>query len=218
MNNDEVLGLVNRYFKTEWLDGFPGGFEHRLDPDSSAIMYSLIREFKPTSVLEIGSWLGGSTNVMMRALLKNKNDFRFICSELDDERRLETEKNVRINAGEAPEMIGDITKNKDFIPELDFLFVDTDHDLNTTIWIVENIWPKLKKGAIFSMHDWAVEEVDGKLIGKGPNGTGGWPETNYLMDLIREDKFPFEKIHWTWQNPLVSNQSKYWETAFWRKR
>lgn len=210
MTNQEIKDLVEKYFNTEGYQ-FPQHFEHRLDPDSSAVLYSFIRHFKPNTVLEAGSWFGGSTAVIMAALLKNEQEFTFICSELDDGRRGETEKNVLEICGQAPTMVGDITKVLPELPEkIDFAFIDTDHDLDTTKWIVKHIFPKISKEGIYSMHDWAVEEKEGMLIGKGRDGAGGWPETQYLMDLHTKGTFPFKKVYWNYHNPGD------WETAFWQ--
>ncbi len=217
MTNGEINELVEQYFKKEW-KGFPP-FEHRYDPDSSAIMYSLIRRFKPKKVLEIGSWLGGSTCIIQRALMENKTPSKFICSEIDDELRNKTEENLKEYCGKAPLMVGDITKSLDKIPDkLDFMFVDTNHDREVTQWIVENLWDRLVPGGIFAMHDWAVwEEEGGEIKGKGDNGTGALPETEYLMDLYRSGKFPFKKIYWSYKNPAWPEMNPLWESAFWEK-
>lgn len=210
MTKEEIDLLVERYFNKEGYT-FPGYFEHRLEPVSSGIMYSIIRKFKPKRCLEIGAWHGGSACLIMGALLKNDQPFEFYSSELLDDLRNETEDNVFRKFGQTPIMLGDITKNLGRLPELDFVFVDTDHDLNTTKWIVEHIWPLLKPGALFCMHDWAVVSEAGKLKGKGDLGVGGWPETQYLMDLHEQKKFPFEKIFWTYK--VTGNE----ESGFWLK-
>lgn len=221
MTNDEINNLVDKYWRKEGYK-MPDHFEHRYDPDSSAILYSLIRKYKPVSCLEIGTWRGGSSHIIMSALLKNqkeiKKKFHYVASELADDLRDETYKNVSSICGEGPRMIGDITMNLARIPShLDFLMIDTDHDLKTTEWIVANVFPHVKRGALLSIHDWAVEEKDGKLVGKGELGTGGWEETNYYMDMIRGGKWPFKKIYWTYGNPAWPSMSPTRESAFWEK-
>lgn len=216
MTNQQIIDLVNKYFNAEGYT-FPGDFEHRFDPESSAILYSVLREFKPKNCLSIGTWEGGSVCVIMAALLKNENEFSFTASEILDDKRANTQQHCLAKNGVAPIMIGDITQNLDKVPdELDFLFVDTNHDLETTVWIFKNVVLRLKKGALLAMHDWAVEEKEGELIGKGDHGKGGWPETDYIMDLLRENKLPVEKIHWTWNNPTLPGMERGRETAIWR--
>lgn len=217
MNNNEVVQLVDKYFRSEGYI-FPTDFEHRFDRDSSAILYSLIRHYKPKNCLAIGTWEGGSTCVMMAAMLKNKNKANYVASELLDDKRMEAEQNCIKKNKVAPTMIGDITKNLNKVPkELDFLFVDTDHDFDTTKWIFENIMPRVKKGALVAFHDWAVEEKNGEIIGKGADGQGGWPETEYMMDLWRKKKLPFKKLYWGYNNPLWEGMWHPCESAFWEK-
>lgn len=222
MANEEIAQLVETYFRKEWQlspdrrsNVLYDDIECRLDVDSSGLMYSLIRERQPTSCLEIGSWLGGSTRVIMTALIRNELPFTFVSSEIEDTLRKKTKTNVERNTGVMPYMIGDITKNIDYIPEkLDFLFVDTNHDRETTEWIVQNVWPRLSPGALFALHDWAVEEINGKWIGKGDKGIGGTEETIYLMAL---KDFPFKKVYWAYHNPAWEGMWDKCEVAFWEK-
>lgn len=200
MTNEEVMALNEKYFNAEGYT-FPTHYEHRVDPDSSAVIYSMIREFKPTNILQAGCWKGGTTGVMMAALLKNNKEFKFVASEILDDLRAETAFNVEAKCGQAPEMIGDISK---YIPteEIDCFYHDTNHDRETTEMVFRNIVPNLKKGALVMFHDWAVtENENGEWLGKGDNGVGGWPETEYMLELHRAGKFPFEPVYWNYKNP-----------------
>lgn len=208
MTQEEMGLLVNKYFDKEGYV-FPTGFEHRFEQVSSAMLYSMIREYKPKTVLEVGSSHGGSGCIIMSALLKNDQPFEFYSSEIADDLRKEAEGNIKEKCGKAPIMLGDITKELDKIPKLDFLFVDNDHDLATTEWVVKNLFPLVKKGGIYAMHDWAVAEEDGKFVGKNHEGAGGWPETQYLMDMHTNGTFPFKRLFWTWR---VTGQE---EIGFW---
>lgn len=216
MTNGEMSDLNLKYWCAEGYT-FPGGFEHRLDQDSSACLYSLIRHFKPNKVLAIGTWEGGSTCVIMAALLKNKEetgkDFIYVASELLDGKRMATEAHCLEKHNRAPIMIGDITQNLSMVPsKIDFLFSDHDHDKETTAWEFENILPRVKKGSLICFHDWAVEELsDGRWSGKGKDGCGGWPETQYIMDLHAAGTLPMKKLWWNWHNP------DQWETGFFTK-
>jgi predicted O-methyltransferase YrrM len=179
----------------------PGGFEHRVDAKSETLIYNYVREFKPKNVLEIGTSHGGSTIAILSALIKNDKPYKFVGSELLDDLRAECTVHCKDNCGVAPVMVGDITKNLAKVPKtIDFLMHDTDHDLPTTQWVIDNIFPRLTKGALVIFHDWAVEEKDGKWVGKGVNGTGGWPETQLLMDLHEAGKLPLKKVYWNYED------------------
>lgn len=203
-----MLALVNKYAVAEGLS-FPDEFEHRVDPDSSRAIYSILRDYKPTNGLEIGTWLGGSTVVLLKALIKNGKKYKFVASELNGYNQSKTTEHCRIHCGVEPKILGDITQNLGKVPDkLDFLMVDTDHDLNTTQWILDNIFPRLIDGALVIFHDWAVTDKNDKWEGKGPNGAGSWPETQLLIELHEAGRFPLEKVYWNYDPPVC-----YWETG-----
>ena len=206
----DINNLIFKHFTGDGVT-FPNWFERRVDDESSAILYSLIREYKPKNVLEIGTFHGGITTLILSSLIKNGGKFTFVASELIEERMNITKDNSERMCGVSPILIGDITKNLDKVSEtLDFLFVDTDHDLDTTKWIIENIWPRVVSGGIFGMHDWPVRVVKGEIRSKEMDGIGNcWPETNYLIELIKEKKFPFELIYWTYRGQ-GSPEAGFW--------
>ena len=208
MTKIETKKLLNEY-ASEYIHSTD--YEHRYDIESSRLAYSLIRYFRPRKCLEIGTWYGGSTSMIMQALLRNGGWFKFIASEVLEDMRETTLVNVKKETGRKPKIIGDITQEFDLsYKEIDFLFVDTDHDLKTTKWIFKNVFPNLKKGALVAIHDWAVKEENGKWIGKGLNGVGGWKETNYLMRLHRRGKLPLEKLYWNYE------EGEGREASFWK--
>ena len=202
ITHDEMQMLLGRYFNADKYS-FPGDYEHRVDPESSAITYSLVRELKPQTVLEIGTWEGGTTCIIMSALLKNGLSYKFVASELLNDKKERTKVHVMQKCGKVPRLIGDITRNLSKVPRtLDFLFLDSDHDYKTTNWIVKHIFPRIKKGGLFITHDWAVREAeDGGWFGKGDKGSGAWPETQVFLDMHRDGIFPFKKLYWNYLNP-----------------
>ena len=182
----------------------PQDFEHRVDPHSSLAIYSFLREYKPVNCLQIGCWEGGTTGIIMAALKKNGKPFRFVASELLADKMIHTAEHTIREYGIKPEMVGDITTSlPDDLKDIDFLFHDTDHDLETTDWVVKNVFPRLKEGALVIFHDWAVMEKDGKWIAKD----GEWGETRYLIDMHENNSLPMEKVYWNYGNP------DRWETG-----
>lgn len=210
MTNEEERLLEEKYFYKEGYT-FPSHFEHRVDQDSLKAIYSHVRKEKPRNSLQIGCWEGGTTLTILAALLKNNKKFTFVASELLEDKRENTKQHCIEKFNVYPVMIGDITKCLDQVPEeIDFLYHDTDHDLETTKWVFDNIFPRLKDGALVIFHDWAVTDNNGVWLGKGENGSGGWPETEYMLELHRQGKLPLEKVYWNYKNP------GNWETGIFK--
>lgn len=200
MTNEEMGEILNEHWKDSGYV-FPTHFEHRLESTSSAMMYALIREYKPKNAVHLGTSRGGSACIIMSALIANKNPFTYVASELLDDLREETRKHVIEKCGVAPVMVGNCIENLDKYPlEIDFLFHDTDHDRETTEWVFKHVIPRLKKGALVIFHDWAVAENEkGEWWGKGDNGIGGWPETEYMLELHRAGTLPLEKVYFNYE-------------------
>lgn len=197
MTNQETEELCQKYFDK---DGYThhGDFDRRVDDDSLRVIYSFVREYKPVSSLQIGCWEGGTTSPILAALIKNKKLFKFVASELLDDKREKTRIHCLQKNEQEPIMIGDITKNLKSVPkEIDFLFHDSDHDALTTKWVIENIFPRFKKGALLIFHDWAVVDKDNVWIPKD----GCWDETKILCELHNQGALPFEKVYWNYTNP-----------------
>jgi len=211
MTKAEIDKLVEKYFAQEGYT-FPEDFEHRFERKSSAILYSLIRHYKPVSCLEIGASRGGATCVIQTALLKNGQPFVFVASEKEENLLRGAKENVFKKTQTTPTFVGQIEDYLHVVPKvLDFVFIDTDHDAELTHWYVKNIYPRCEKGALVAMHDWAVKEIDGKLVGKGQDGIGGTEEAQILMDLYKEGKLPLKKLYWTYEHDNT-------ESGFWLKK
>ncbi len=199
MNLEEMKSLVQKY----WVgDGYiPVDMtEHRVDITwSEPIIYSIIREYKPTSLLEFGTSYGGTACLTMSALLKNKKPFKFIASEAEPDILEECRRNLLKISRKLPTLVGRIEDNLDKVPKvLDYVLIDTNHDLENCKWYINNIFPRVKKGGIVIIHDWAVKEVSGQLIYENNDGTGH--EIVYLMDLIQNNKLPLKKLYWAWDD------------------
>ena len=197
MNTEEMKALVEKY----WIgDGYipPEMTEHRVDLQwSEPIIYSVIREYKPTSLLEFGTSYGGTACLTMSALLKNGKPFTYVASEQDPPVLEECKYNIMKACGQLPTMVGKIEDNMDQVPELlDYVLIDTNHDLENCKWYIKNIFPRVKKGGFVIIHDWAVRELNGQLVYENNDGTGH--EIVHLMDLIQRGKLPLKKFYWSW--------------------
>lgn len=225
MTKQELRDLVEKYFVgdkhqfPDWMSYEAGETEVRYDYDSSKLCYSLIRHFKPTSVFECGASFGHSTIFITDALLKNGKPFKFVSYEFEQPIYEAAKKNLIKRHGKlVPDLVfGDVTKNMDQVPdEIDFAFIDTNHEAESTKWYVENIFPRLKDGALVAIHDFAVEVLpNGKWNGKGPNGVGALEETQILMGLHEQGVLPLEPLYWNYHNPLFDGDNYNWEASFW---
>lgn len=208
MTNEEFFALYPQPYTVAFMElqvedyKMPKDFEHRVEGNSLLAIYSALRDYKPRKCLQLGCWEGGTTCVIMSALKKNGLPFRFVASELLDGKKQSTKDHCFRETGLSPEMVGDCTKEiPNDLKDIDFLYHDTDHDLETTKWVVENIFPRLKDGALVIFHDWAVSDKNGEWLGKGEGGIGGWGETEYLLELHRQGKLPLKKVYWNYGNP-----------------
>lgn len=196
MTNEEIDALVEKYWKPINYNFADEDFEHRFEEVSSGMMYSLIREYKPTNVVALGTSYGGSTLIITAALLANKLPYTYLASEIADDLREQTRTHVIQKYGVAPTLIGDLTKHTDYPDEIDFLFHDTNHDWDTTKWVFKNIMPKVKKGGLVIFHDWPVgEQPNGEWVAK----EGMWPETKYMLELKQKGLLPLEKVYFNWE-------------------
>lgn len=192
MTTEEIDELVNYYWKPINYNFGDENFEHRFEATSSAMMYALIRDYKPQNVVALGTSYGGSTLIITSALLANKLPYKYLAAEIEEDLRKQTYEHVMQKYGVAPQQIGDLTKHDNYPDEIDFLFHDTNHDRETTEWVFKHIMPKVKKGALVIFHDWAVQEQpDGTWEGKN----GMWPETEYMLELQAKGTLGLEKVY-----------------------
>ena len=208
LTQTDINDLITKYFDPEGYS-FPDGFEHRFDPYSSKILYSLVREFKPRTCVEFGTSFGGGTAVVLAALRKNRLPYWYIASELRDDIRQQTVANVYAKNLATPQFMTAIEENLDYVPEeIDFLYVDGDHDLANCQWYLENLLPRVKPGGLVVIHDWSVT--------KDLAYTGGdFPEIHYLIDQYKSGKLPLTRLYWTWGDEGWNGQAA---TSFWLKK
>lgn len=207
MNREEINKLVEEYALAENLT-FSDKFEHRLDVNSSKVLYSLVRHFKPQTYVEFGTSWGGSGLVAVKAMEKNGLPYRYVGFEIVDD--LLRDSKVNIVPSNHVQLYGDITKNLDKVPEeIDFLFFDPDGDREITEWSVKHIFPRVKVGGIIQLHDWSVTN---DLVYEG----GSFPRINYLIELLKENKLPLKKIFSMWDEEdykASSNAASFWEVT-----
>lgn len=166
LNMEEQLKLLDRLriYKVE-CDNLPSCeevsgqfFGEGYGQVESHVLHSVIRYFKPHSIVEIGS--GVSTFFSVNALSLNKQkdgiDSKIICIEPYPQRAL---KKIRGNCEIKiiPSLVQDVSADFfELLDEKDILFIDSSHmvkigsDVN---YLYLEVLPRLKKGVIVHLHD-----------------------------------------------------------------
>jgi predicted O-methyltransferase YrrM len=178
----------------------------QFDDRSALINYCVIREIKPTVIVEFGTKWGRCTHDILLALLKNSNDFVFKPYELENDMRKQSQENLDKAFGDqAPIIGGDITLATDIPKNIDYLFIDNYHDRETTKWVFQHLIPQhCHSGTVVQIHD---------LPFSGDNWHSNkafLEEGNYMFELYKNGKFPLKKIYFTYEEGNKM-ESTWWE-------
>lgn len=179
-----------------------GPYNTMYDNRSAQINYAIIRHFKPKIVVEFGANLGRCTHDILLAMLDNGGGL-LQSYELDENKRLIAEGLLNDIFGKKIKLGGDITKAKDIPNNIDYLFIDNDHDMKITKWVFKTLIKKCRPGAIVAIHDLPLKGD----FQKGKDG--GFEETEYIIKLHNQGKLPLEKLYWTWEEN-GGGESTWW--------
>lgn len=208
---EDIDDLKEKYPEVEDLV-FPNTFRHSLDQICSRILYVLLREYQPQTCVEFGTYQGGSGRVIVQALNKNGKPFTYTGFEVIEVDKKIAEENIIPLAPDKVKIYGDITKELDKVPtEIDFAFIDPNWDREIAEWWVENLLPRIKLGGLVQIHDWSVQDIDGKLVYEG----GNFPGVQYLIELVGKKTLPLKKIFAVWDHQHY--KAKWIAASFWIK-
>mgnify|MGYP001562930017 CR=1 FL=1 len=207
LDKSQIDGFVNTYAIKEGINSFgPTWFRCQYDDRSASINYSLIRYFKPKVVVEFGSCTARCTHDILLALQRNEEPFIFKSYEQNDNLRAEAQENMDKYFGDDYLKIGgDIVNAADVPNDIDYLFVDNSHDLETTKWLFDVLLKKCIDGCVVQIHD--VNLFGDFQISKEK---GLLPETDYMVELHKQGKLPLTKMYWTWE------EGEKMESSWWR--
>lgn len=123
----------------------------QLDDVEAEISYLLLRHFRPSKVVEIGSLHGWSTGWLLHALQDNGTGTLITMDLIDNATHGVPEP---LAEGRWEFRQGDARKQSpDWLDDLDYLFIDADHSARFARWYLRDILPRLKKGTPASVHD-----------------------------------------------------------------
>lgn len=123
----------------------------QLDDLEAEITYLLVREFRPATVMELGTFHGWSTTWLLSALRDNGAGHLHSFDKIDNVRH-----NVpaALSADRWTFVAGDVRANLDRVPsDVGYLFVDADHGRRFARWYLAHLWPLMPAGIPVSVHD-----------------------------------------------------------------
>ena len=117
----------------------------------TTMLHSLIREIKPTKIIEFGCHKGFTSYVILNALkINNIKSELFSFDIIPDSEYLNCNNNVSRKL-----ITGDLRDSAlNFMNECDFVFIDADHTFELGQWYCQQIFPFLESGVIIVSHDW----------------------------------------------------------------
>ncbi|WP_079158573.1 class I SAM-dependent methyltransferase [Streptomyces caniscabiei] len=129
----------------------PTSMKAQLDDIEAEITYLLLREARPETVVEIGTFHGWSTTWILRALRDNGTGHLYSYDIVDHVVREVPE---TLSTGRWTFTQGDARENLEKIPEdADFLFIDAAHSASFARWYLQHLFPRLRPGIPVCVHD-----------------------------------------------------------------
>lgn len=192
MNIEHLVDEFGKEFEENVYPNLPDSQYGNLE---SMLLYCLIRKRKPRFLAEIGTEIHGrSSYIIQKALVKNDQDSIHAMFDVPGvaERALRTlidqglGSNVWLFSGFVESTIQALSKKKN-LKEVDFMFIDADHEDSFALWYIKNVIEKLSDGTLVHVHD--VNTTD-KLERESPIDT----EERVLRDLKKDGKLPLKSL------------------------
>jgi predicted O-methyltransferase YrrM len=180
---DSLVGLYRTYeedlrlareAQRELLTQYP--LKPKLDDLEAEITYLVLRDARPETVVEIGSFHGWSTTWILRALQDNGWGHLHTYDLVEHAAR-----NVpdELAEGRWTFVKGDV-RNCDLPPQIEHLFIDAEHSAAVARWYTQSLLPRLRPGTPVSVHD--------VYHGRRP-----WPmsEGTVLLDWLKQHEVDY---------------------------
>ncbi|MFE5540976.1 class I SAM-dependent methyltransferase [Streptomyces sp. NPDC056519] len=129
----------------------PTSLKAQLDDIEAEITYLLLREAKPETVVEVGTFHGWSTTWILQALRDNGSGH---LHSYDIVSHVERNVPKPLSEGRWTFTQGDVAENLEKIPDTaDFLFIDAAHSANFARWYIQHLIPRMTPGIPVCVHD-----------------------------------------------------------------
>ena len=121
----------------------------KLDDLEAEITYLVLREARPETVVEIGSFHGWSTTWILRALRDNGWGHLHTYDLVEHAARNAPKE---LAEGRWTVVKGDV-RDCDLPPRIEHLFIDAEHSAAFARWYTQSLLPRLSPGTPVSVHD-----------------------------------------------------------------
>jgi predicted O-methyltransferase YrrM len=199
----------------EFLRRTRGRMTPQLDDLEAEITYLLLRETRPDTVMELGTFHGWSTTWILSALRDNGGGTLHSFDLVDN-----AVANVpsELSLGRWEFHKGDVRENLSQVPEgIGYLFVDAAHNGRFARWYLEALFPRVAPGTPVSVHDVfhgrrALPFTEGAAVLSWLRGNGTdfftpsrrkAPAPYTALLELREDLGLDEPVHTGTDNPMI---------------
>ena len=160
-NNHSIIDFLenrtwNKKYADEHFKMLPGLYNY-LD---GRILYSVVREFKPQTIIDIGPREGRTTSCIVNALIKNieldsKCEVRYYVFEKDKPYLSGIKQYLKSFSGINFHIDSNVIDSNilDNVKDVDLLFIDANHDYILARWYMQNLFPLLNDNSIIHIHD-----------------------------------------------------------------
>ncbi|GAA1963123.1 hypothetical protein GCM10009754_38090 [Amycolatopsis minnesotensis] len=187
----------------------------QLDDVEAELTYLLLRHFRPSKAVEIGSLHGWSTSWILRALADNGTGG---LVTMDRVGHAVATVPKALSAGRWEFRQGDARKlSADWVSDVDYLFIDADHRARFARWYLGAVFRKLRTGTPVSVHDVfhrarPLPRTEGSEVLRWLEDTrtpyftaapARDPHVHAYLGELRRDLGLTEKIHTGRDNPML---------------
>ena len=201
---DEVMGfdhsaminLMRKYRCGEYNNVLTGGYFSGID---SILLYAMLREAKPSTMIEVGAGL--TTDIAFNALRLNGNPVTYHNFTVDVKGKPHPPPpnvDYMLRLGD---LLNEFPKEEIALEEVDFVFIDGCHEAYFAIYYFYDILMKLTPGALVHIHDFNHPDVLTEANQKGWAPVGeSWPvatisgEAYAVYQLLKNHPGEFEVL------------------------